>query len=195
MNRVWLQPPTLGTAMQVIAARHLRQTCWPDSPSGWAHRAEPNSNAWSRPVVGHRAGGAAGDCVVTLNGRQCSQRWVFRGDLAMGHVTKGFAIVVVVTTGLLGGSFEIWAEEAAPTISQSDASCNDDAVRKTLLLVVRRRGINNPSLGEAHIRGKYCEIMVSTDAGKEVGYIHYRAVGYKWAPVLRVEPLTGWPAK
>ena len=109
--------------------------------------------------------------------------------------SKGLEIGVLVTIGLLGGSSKIWAEEAAPTISQSDASCNDDAVRKMLVsFVVRPRGINNPVLGEAHIRGKYCEIMVSTDTGKEVGYIHYRASGYKWAPVLRVEPLTGWRA-
>jgi hypothetical protein len=110
--------------------------------------------------------------------------------------TKRLAIATVVTSGLLGGSFKIWAEEAAPTISQSDASCNDDAVREMLVSrVVRPRGIKNPVLGEAHIRGKYCEIMVSTDTGKYVGYIHYSAIGYKWAPVLRVEPLTGWPAK
>ena len=109
---------------------------------------------------------------------------------------KGLAIATVVTSGLLGGSFKIWAEEAAPTISLSDASCNDDAVREMLVSrVVRPRGIKNPVLGEALIRGKYCEIMVSTDTGKYVGYIHYRAVGYKWAPVLTVEPLTGWPAK
>jgi hypothetical protein len=110
--------------------------------------------------------------------------------------TKRLAIAAVVTIGLLGGSFETWAEEPAPTLSQSDASCNDDAVREMLVSrVVRPRGINNPVLGEAHFRGKYCEIMVSTDTGKYVGYIHYSAVGYKWAPVLRVEPLTGWPAK
>jgi hypothetical protein len=116
--------------------------------------------------------------------------------LAMRRFTKGLAVAIVVTIGLLGESFEIWAEEAAPTISQSDASCNDDAVREMLVSrVVRPRGINNPVLGQAHVRGEYCEIMVSTETGKEVGYIHYRAVGYKWAPVLRVEPLTDWPAK
>ena len=111
----------------------------------------------------------------------------------MGRVTKGLRSWFSLH-GLLGGSFEIWAEETAPTSSQSEASCNDDAVREMLVLFVRRhRGINNPVLGQATIRGKYCEIMVSTDAGKNVGYIHYRAVGYKWAPVLRVEPLTDGP--
>jgi hypothetical protein len=113
----------------------------------------------------------------------------------MERFTKGLAIATVVTIGLLGGSFKIWAEETAPMLSQSDPSCNDDAVKKMLLLIVRRRGINNPVLGQASIRGIYCEIMVSTDTGKEVGYIHYRAEGYKWAPVLRVEPLTGWPTR
>jgi hypothetical protein len=109
---------------------------------------------------------------------------------------KGLAIATVVTSGLLGGSFKIWAEEAAPTISLSDASCNDDAVREMLVSrVVRPRGINNPVLGQAHVRGECCEIMVSTRTGKEVGHIHYRAFGYKSAPVLRVEPLTDWPAK
>jgi hypothetical protein len=111
--------------------------------------------------------------------------------LAMRRFTKGLAMAIVVTVGLLGGSFEIWAEEAAPTIY---ASCNDDAVREMLVsFVLRPRGINNPVLGEAHIRGKSCEIMVSTETGKEVGYIH--ASGYKWAPVLRVDPLTDLPAK
>ena len=77
-----------------------------------------------------------------------------------------------------------------------NASCNDDAVREMLVsFVLRPRGINNPVLGEAHIRGKSCEIMVRTDTGKEVGYIHYSASGYKWAPVLRVDPLTDLPAK
>jgi hypothetical protein len=109
---------------------------------------------------------------------------------------KGLAIATVVASGLVGGSFEIWAEETPPTISLSDASCNDDAVREMLVSrVVRPRGINNPVLGQAHVRGEYCEIMVSTRAGKEVGHIHYRAFGYKSAPVLRVEPLTDWPAK
>jgi len=102
-------------------------------------------------------------------------------------------VVVAVSVGLLGS---VLAEELAPTIAQSDASCNDDAVREMLVIfVVRHGGIKSPVLGEAHIRGKNCEIMVSTNAGREVGYIRYRADGYKWAPVLRVEPLTDWPAK
>jgi hypothetical protein len=114
----------------------------------------------------------------------------------MRRFTKGIAIAAIVTIGPPGESFEVWAEEAAPTISQTYASCNDDAVREMLVsFVLRPRGINNSVLGEAHIRGKSCEIMVSTDAGKEVGYIHYSASGYKWAPVLRVEPLTDLPAK
>jgi hypothetical protein len=114
----------------------------------------------------------------------------------MRRFTKGLAIAAIVTIGLPGESFEVWAEETAPTISQTNASCNDDAVREMLVsFVLRPRGINNPVLGEAHIRGKSCEIMVSTDTGKEVGYIHYSASGYKWAPVLRVEPLTDSPAK
>jgi hypothetical protein len=112
----------------------------------------------------------------------------------MGAAQKGLARLVIVTIGLLGGSFEIWAEDTAPTFSRPEASCNDDAVREMVVLFVRKRGINNPVLGEAHSRGEYCEIMVTTDAGKDVGHIHYRAVGYKWAPVLRVEPLTDWPA-
>jgi hypothetical protein len=113
----------------------------------------------------------------------------------MRRFTKRLAIATVVTIGLFVGSFDSWAEEPAPTLSQSDASCNNDAVREMLVSrVVRPRGINNPVLGEAHIRGEYCEIMVSTRTGKEVGHIHYRAFGYKWAPVLTVEPLTGWPA-
>jgi len=117
------------------------------------------------------------------------------GRLAMRCFTKRLAIATVVTIGLLGGSFEICAEETAPTISLSDASCNDDAVREMLVSrVVRPRGINNPVLGQAHVRGEYCEIMVSTRTGKEVGHIHYRAFGYKTAPVLQVEPLTDWPA-
>jgi hypothetical protein len=115
---------------------------------------------------------------------------------AMRHFTKGLAIAAIVTIGLPGESFEVWAEETVPTISQTYASCNDDAVREMLVsFVLRPRGINNPVLGEAHIRGKSCEIMVSTETGKEVGYIHYSASGYKWAPVLRVEPLTDLPAK
>jgi hypothetical protein len=114
----------------------------------------------------------------------------------MRRFTKRLATAAAVAVGLLGGSFEIWAEETAPTISQTDASCNDDAVRKMLVsFVLRPRGINNPVLSEAHIRGKSCEIMVSTETGKKVGYIHYSAFGYKWAPVLRVEPLTDLPAK
>jgi hypothetical protein len=113
----------------------------------------------------------------------------------MRRFTRGSAIAAVVAIGLLGGSFKIWAEETAPTISLSDASCNDDAVRKMLVtFVTRHRGINNPVLGQAHVRGEYCEIMVTTATGKEVGQIHYRADGYRWAPVLRVEPLKGWPA-
>jgi hypothetical protein len=110
--------------------------------------------------------------------------------------TKRLAVAAVVTIGLLGGSFDSWAEEPAPTLSQSDASCNNDAVREMLVrFVTRHRGINNPVLGLARIRGEHCEIMVSTDTGRYVGYIRYSAVGYKWAPVLRVEPLTDWPAK
>jgi hypothetical protein len=100
---------------------------------------------------------------------------------------KGLAIATVVTTGLLGGSFKIWAQEAAPTISQSDASCNDDAVREMILSrVVRPRGINNPVLGEAHIRGKYCEIMVSTDAGKK--WVTFTTV----LMVINGPPCFGW---
>ena len=114
----------------------------------------------------------------------------------MRRFAQGIAIAAIVTIGLLGGSFDIWAEETVPTISQTYASCNDDAVREMLVsFVLRPRGINNPVLGEAHIRGKSCEIMVSTETGKEVGYIHYSASGYKWAPVLRVDPLTDLPAK
>jgi hypothetical protein len=114
----------------------------------------------------------------------------------MGRFTKKLSIAAVTTLGLLGGLFETWAEEPAPTLSQSDASCNNDAVREMILrFVTKHRGINSPVLGQAHIRGEHCEIMVSTDTGKYVGYIHYSAVGYKWAPVLRVEPLTDWPAK
>ena len=114
----------------------------------------------------------------------------------MRRFRKGLAIAAIVTIGLLGESFEVWAEETVPTISQTYASCNDEGVREKLVsFVLRPRGINNPVLGEAHIRGKSCEIMVSTRTGKEVGHIHYRAFGYKSAPVLRVEPLTDWPAK
>jgi hypothetical protein len=113
----------------------------------------------------------------------------------MRRFTKVRAIAAVVTIWLLGGSFENRAEEASPTISQSQASCNDEAVKKMLVLVARKRGINNPVLGQASMRGKYCEITVSTITGKDIGKIHYSAVGYKWAPVLRVEPLTDWPAK
>jgi hypothetical protein len=114
----------------------------------------------------------------------------------MRRFTKRLAITTLVTIGLLGESFEICAEETAPTISQSDASCNDDAVKEMLVrFVTRHRGINNPVLGEAHFRGKYCEIMVSTNTGKDLGHIHYSAFGYQATPVLRVEPLTDWPAK
>ena len=114
----------------------------------------------------------------------------------MRHFTKGLLITAIGTMGIFGGAFQIWAEEIAPAISESEPSCNDDAVREMLVsFVLRPRGINNPILGEAHIRGKSCEIMVSTDTGREVGYIHYSASGYKWAPVLRVESLTDLPAK
>jgi hypothetical protein len=115
---------------------------------------------------------------------------------AMRRFTKGLAITAMVTIGLPAESFEISAEEAPPSISQTNASCNDDAVREMLVsFVLRPRGINNPVLGEAHIRGKSCEIMVSTETGTEVGYIHYSTSGNKWAPVLRVDPLTDLPAK
>jgi hypothetical protein len=110
--------------------------------------------------------------------------------------TKRLAIAAVISIGLLGESFDSWAEEPAPTLSRSDASCNNDAVREMLArFVTRNLGINNPLLGQAHISGENCEIMISTDTGKYVGHIHYSAVGYKWAPVLRVEPLTDWLAK
>jgi hypothetical protein len=76
----------------------------------------------------------------------------------MRRFRKGLAIAAIVTIGLLGESFEVWAEETVPTISQTYASCNDDAVREMLVsFVLRPRGINNPVLGEAHIRGKSCD--------------------------------------
>jgi hypothetical protein len=89
----------------------------------------------------------------------------------MGAARKALPRLVVVTIGALGGSFEIWAEDTAPTISRPEASCNDDAVREMVVLFVRKRGINNPVLGEAHNRGGYCEIMVTTDAKKDVGHM------------------------
>jgi hypothetical protein len=114
----------------------------------------------------------------------------------MQHFTKGLLITAIGTMGLFGGSFQICAEEIAPAISEISRapSCNDDAVRKMLVLfVVRDRGIKDPMLGQAHMRGERCEIRVSTDSGKDLGYIYYRAVGYKTAPVLRVDPLMNWP--
>ena len=112
----------------------------------------------------------------------------------MRHFTKGLVITAVGTMGLLGGAFQIWAEEIAPAISEPEPSCNDDVVRKMLVLfVVRDRGIKDPILGQAHMRGERCEVKASTDTGKDLGYIYYRAAGFKTAPVLRVEPLTGWP--
>jgi hypothetical protein len=111
----------------------------------------------------------------------------------MRRFTRGLAIAAIVTIGLPGESFDVWAEETVPTISQTYASCNDDAVREMLVsFVLRPRGINNPVLGQAHMRGERCEIKASTDTGKDLGYIYYRAVGYKTAPVLRIEPLTDW---
>jgi hypothetical protein len=62
----------------------------------------------------------------------------------MRRFTKWLAMAVIVT--ILGGSFKNWAEEAAPTVSQSQASCNDDAVRKMLISFARDRGITAPDL-------------------------------------------------
>jgi hypothetical protein len=88
----------------------------------------------------------------------------------MQHFTKSLLITAIGTMGLFGGSFQICAEEIAPAISESGPSCNDDAVRKMLVLfVVRDRGIKDPMLGQAHMRGERCEIKVSTDSGKDLG--------------------------
>jgi hypothetical protein len=72
------------------------------------------------------------DILSDRNTMRCAfTPWVFSlGGFAMGAAQKGLARLVVVTIGLLGGSFEIWAEDTAPTISRPEASCNDDAVRE-----------------------------------------------------------------
>jgi hypothetical protein len=111
----------------------------------------------------------------------------------MRRFTKWLAMAVVVTIGLLTGSFETRAEETESPVSQSQVSCNDDAVRKMLITFALDRGItNHPVLGEAHIRGEHCEILLSTDSGRELGYVEYLAVGYKWFPVIH---FYDWPNK
>jgi hypothetical protein len=111
----------------------------------------------------------------------------------MRRFTKRIAFAVIVTNALLEGAPGTSAQNSAPTITQSEASCNDDAVRKLLLLFARDRGMTlNPVLGRPHTRGGYCEILLSNEDGEDLGNLHYVAVGYKWAPVVR---LYDWPNK
>jgi hypothetical protein len=113
--------------------------------------------------------------------------------LAMGRFAKSLATAAVGIIGLLGGSFEIWAEGTASTSSRSQASCNDDEVRKGLIRFARLNlGTNDAALGDPHISGEYCVILLSADSSRELGYIRYSAAGYKWFPVIW---FYDWPGK
>jgi hypothetical protein len=68
----------------------------------------------------------------------------------MRRLTKWLTMAVVVTIGLLIGSFEIRAEETASPVSKSQVSCNDDAVRKMPITFALDRGITNHPYSAKH---------------------------------------------